>query len=1417
MQSVNFQEFPKILKDYVEYGSKGLLPIIASLQPQPSLTPTNLARTLSPPVTGLPFNTNQQQTQRSLSSLPGSSLNSPSLLQTQKSLQMSPQAPLMQPSNVQIPNMNLRSLSGKPSIANTTNIDTLLVAGEADQAARPNPPSDVVQDKISFIFNNLSLSNMQSKGDELRDAVKDDFWEWIAHYLVVKRVSIEPNFHILYSQFVDTLRKEVLNEAVLNQTFRNIKVLLRSDKNDQKFCDRALLKNLGSWLGLITLAKNKPILHRDLDLKSLVVEAFQKGQAELLFVVPFVAKVLEPAGKSKVFGPPNPWLMAMLSVLVELHNEPDLKLNHKFEIEVLCKNLNINITSIPIKNVLRTFEVVEEQLNKRNDPAMIAAAAAQQQQATPITPLQQPIATNTPPSAIGDQLPNVDPSANQAIPVQLPKFKLSDIKIQGMQSNAHLVFINPEITIFNAQPALKQLIIPALDKAVTDMIQHLLDKAVKIAVSTAEPMIKKDFSLDPDENHMRIAARNMVANMSAGMMLITGKESLSSYMMNILRAHLTQPLDVNLANAFKDMINQACNFIVQDNIELCMCYLQKIAIQKSIVEIERKLQSEFEMRQRARSEGRAHYEPKVLAYHNEKMPEMLKLRVGSVTQNQFAVYEEFGKNLPGFKVHSDERASNFAQVYDEMNVHYERLILILDQELVTMQIGNPLTVNLQALIQSIQEFKATQQPTSATNLVKKLVYNLLDPTFITEAPIEAYNRFRDAHISVFKVILSDQRFVSGSWAAKEVTKVWIESPFDFRYYVDGVATLIKLKVLPMQTVDIHVAQVIDTCMPKGIIFGTQLVRCFYIENSLNYHEIDFNHIIEALSKVSSRLGGQSQNTELRDILEVIRMNYDNLALYQDRICATALSMMYTGVTQARDFEDPPTLKEKSENLLQEWIQHHSILATKEYKKAFQNFVLQMNGQGLFKTDEMITRFFRICTELCVESCSLNIAKGQRAACYQRLDAFVKLIILLVQHSGDPTNHINKINLFNKVLGLIAGCLLYDQETKGSNFEPMPYHRLFYMLLFEATLPENYLDQIITHVLQAFVNVYHIVRPTKAPGFAFSWLELISHRIFIVRMLQMPQQNIDAQIYKPWNMYSTLLNQLIRFMSPFLRNIELTQGVMLLYKGTLRLFLVLLHDFPEFLCSYHYQLCDVIPSNCIQLRNLVLSAFPRLMKLPDPLTPNLKVDMIGDIDSNPPKITFPYIYNIPQKLKADLDSYIKIRAPVTFLSDLRTYLQTYPDVGCHYNIQLMNALVIYVGSLGIQALRAKNLTPSLQTLTHSAHSPHSDIFQSLVVDLDSEGRFLFINAVANQLRYPNSHTHYFSCALLNLFSEANSEAIQEQITRVLLERLIVNRPHPWGLLVTFIELIKNPQFKFWNHQFVRCAPEIEKFVKIFIFK
>ncbi|RNA24401.1 CCR4-NOT transcription complex subunit 1 isoform X6, partial [Brachionus plicatilis] len=1332
-QSTNFGDIPRPLRDYIEYGAR-------------SSMPPNYA------APQLPINQNKflsgQQTAATLSQ---------------------PRAP-----------------NAKPSIANTTNIETLLVANEADSHPKPAAPPEQIQDKIAFIFNNLSLSNMQPKGEELKDLNKDEYWQWVAHYLVVKRVSIEPNFHILYAQFVDTLKKETLNECILTETFRNIKVLLRSDKNDQKFSDRALLKNLGSWLGLITLARNRPILHKDIDLKSLIVEAFQKGPAELLFVVPFVAKVLEPAGKSKVFQPPNPWLYSIISVLVELHNEPDLKLNHKFEIEVLCKNLDIKIEQMQVKGLLRSFKIVDEQLTKAKSEAAKAV------------------------------VPAAEPEPAQSQPAgyvsQTAKYKLSDIKIQSLSNNTNLIYISPDVPLLNAQPSLKSFVIPALDKAVSEMMQALLEKAVKISVSTAEPIIKKDFGLDPEESHMRLAARNMVANMSSGMMLITGKEPLTTHLFNTLKVQFSQPLAPDLANVYKDMINHACSVIVQDNIELCMCYLQKIAIQRSIIELERKLKMEFDSRLVAKSEARAHYDPTTLNYQNEKMPEQIRLKVGSISAHQFSVYEEFSKNLPGFKINTEERVAqpNFNQ-NDDMNMHYDNCVLAIRNEISCMPNGHFLTLNLQNLVLAIHDFKMTQQPHSASNLLKKLVSNLLEGyTLVENANDILFAKYRDCNINLLKIILNDQRFCASNWILKEVQKIWLECNQDIKYTVEGIAILFKYKLLSQQTVDLHLSQFVESGNGKALPVAHQFLRFFYIENASVHYDVQFANLLESVSRISAVSRLAQQHTELKDTIEVIRMNYEitDDVSSNARLNATALSMMYTGVQQARDFDDPDGLKEKSEQLLHEWIQHHSVLPLKENTKAFQQFVLQMNSQGLFKTDDMITRFFRICTESCVETCYMLIGKSQRAACYQRLDAFVKLIILLVKHSGDQSNHVNKINLFNKVLGLVAGCLLFDQETKTGQFEAMPFQRLFFMLLFEATLPENNLEPIIYSVLQAFVNVYHIIRPSKAPGFAYSWLELVSHRLFMSKMLQVSQPTPDQSV-KSWNMYASLLSQLVKFLCPFLRNIELSQSVMLLYKGTLRLFLVLLHDFPEFLCNSHYQFCDVVPSNCIQLRNLVLSAFPRSMKLPDPLTPNLKVDMIADIDTSPPKIAFPYVYNMPHKLKSDLDSYIKSRAPISFLSELRSYLQTSPELGSKYNIQLMNALVMYVGSNGIQALRSKGLTPTHSNLAHAVHSTFIDIFQTLVADLDSEGRYLFINAIANQLRYPNSHTHYFGCVLLNLFSEANTEAIQEQITRVLLERLIVNRPHPWGLLVTFIELIKNPQFKFWDHQFVHCAPEIEK--------
>ncbi|KAH8019540.1 hypothetical protein HPB51_019967 [Rhipicephalus microplus] len=104
--------------------------------------------------------------------------------------------------------------------------------------------------------------------------------------------------------------------------------------------------------------------------------------------------------------------------------------------------------------------------------------------------------------------------------------------------------------------------------------------------------------------------------------------------------------------------------------------------------------------------------------------------------------------------------------------------------------------------------------------------------------------------------------------------------------------------------------------------------------------------------------------------------------------------------------------------------------------------------------------------------------------------------------------------------------------------------------------------------------------------------------------------------KAWGMFAPLLNDLFKFLAPLLRIVDLENPIQLLYKGTLRVLLVLLHDFPQFLCDFHYDFCDLIAANCIQMHNLILSAFPQHMRLPDPFTSNLKVEVLPEITQAP---------------------------------------------------------------------------------------------------------------------------------------------------------------------------------------------------------
>jgi CCR4-NOT transcription complex subunit 1 len=496
--------------------------------------------------------------------------------------------------------------------------------------------------------------------------------------------------------------------------------------------------------------------------------------------------------------------------------------------------------------------------------------------------------------------------------------------------------------------------------------------------------------------------------------------------------------------------------------------------------------------------------------------------------------------------------------------------------------------------------------------------------------------------------------------------------------------------------------------------------------------------------------------------------------------------------------------------------------------------------------------------------SMDLATGavptpRNRLTYTGVDALSKLVYVLVKVAENTPA---KIALFSKLIAIFARTLIRDADANGAGctaetaaapgplpevamrFDQRPYLRLFTNLLRDmhqqAPQPavgadDGAVEQARTsatdatafnaQILASFANVLHAVKPERVPGFAFAWMEMFCHRHFLPALLSVPGQ-------RGWPLVHRLLVDLLRFLYPHLRRGDMIDSVKLLYKSLLRLLLVLNHDFPEFLADYCNTLVDVVPPSCLQLRNLMLAAVPKALPVRDPF------QSYGD--SLPEFTVLPRTLSNPadalfQTLRDEVDAYLKTRSPAIWPTTLVGALKASIFAGqeeqsytlSRYSLVTINALVLYVAHATLQRLQDEHLSsnPShargtvqaASIIAASNSSAAAEILRYLLVETDAEGRYAVLNAMTNQLRYANAHMFFFSRLLLSLFvsptpNASLAEVVREQLTRVMLERLVVHRPHPWGLLVTFFELLKNPTYKFWSHGFTKMNAELENLLE-----
>lgn len=1303
------------------------------------------------------------------------------------------------------PESDLNGVNGMPDALALTNgnLDDLLtpdMSAHNFRALHADPPLTIyvepeesAQEAISFVLNNISPDNLDQKVGAVADALKEEYYQWFARQLVDHRAKTQLNNQHLYLELVDRLENRPLMSEVLRTTYACAIKMLNSESTINSSTERTYLKNVGTWLGLLTIARDKAIKHKNIYFRDLLLEAFDTQR--LIVVIPFTCKVLMQGANSTIFKPPNPWLMDIISLLIELYHFAELKLNLKFEIEVLCKELKMDPKTLEPSTIVR-----ERPLQMEDELATATSLpdGLDMFEDLSLATMNRAVRERLSPTAIMSSLPQLE----------------NRIKYPPSQE--------PELV--------RAIVNQAFTQAVEEIIAPVVERSITIASISTAQLIQKDFACEVDDEKVRSAARQMVTALAGSLALVTCKEPLRMSISNYIRRPRAEVSDQGLSEGLTIMC-------VNDNLDMACAFVEQAAEERAVTEIERFLDPDLE--ERRRHKATRPNEPFVarnLSRWSMFIPEPYRQGGQGLNEAQREVYESFGRQPRASAANHAQSGSADSTVRQLPDVLQEPFATMPNLSTPAEQPAVPHSSQTQA--ESRMHPPALPAPSSQAHIngfadtvsPQEKIQNLMEAiqmaarsgtaesvkTLSPESPL----------LSSFQQVF--QTLITSSRPTGEILARFVAEKICTSLYSDGES---KLEIEVMALMLAKICQLSDLVSRDVFRWMTSQEETHITNVPVTVALIraglmEFSRIDTILSKAILQ-NNEHALSLLSELLDQLLFTTEPIALRADFSCSLEAMNQWlmedpnltvaseinrklreTGVPEpikAVMSDEASAKQDQMEYIFSEWVRVYQNSSASDRTSAA--FLKDMHQKQVINKQGDSAAFIRFCIDLCVASFEQEALSptGSLSDAYLHTDALAKLIILLVKLQGEANGAVKlkKGAYLNSILSVVVLVQNHHQVIHGDRFNQRVFFRFFSSLLCEYSL--NNLHKTTEHkdLMLVLAEIFLALQPAHFPAFTYAWMNLVSHRVFMPSLLNMADE-------AGWDSYCQIVETMLQYIGEQLKPTRFTPITQDLYKGVLRVLLILHHDFPEFVTENHFRLCNVIPVHCTQLRNLVLSAYPSsFQELPDPFTGGLKVDRLEEM-RKPPVIAG----NVTAALEeVGVDTVIEgvlrkggnLDAAVSKIIDAVSHPgKTY--TGAEYaaidvDLPLMNALVLHIGQEALSVGSAR-FDPS---------SPHFQLFSKLAKIFNSEARYHLFNAMANQLRYPNSHTNYFCNTLLHIFGvervDQEESDIRQQIVRVILERLIVNRPHPWGMLITLLELDRNTAYKFWDLPFIAASPEV----------
>ena len=1276
----------------------------------------------------------------------------------------------------------------------------------AEPSSGYDEPDEETQEKVVFFFNNVSEQNLKSRLGQLQEALQDKHYQWFAFFLVEGRAKVEPNYQPLYLDILNLLGNKALWNEVLRETYVSVQKILNAESTMQSASERKNLKNLSTWLGSLTIARDKPIKHKNISFLEFLIEGLETQR--LILVIPFTCNVLAQGARSVVFKPPNPWVMEVIAALLELYFHFEIKLNQKFEIEVLCKELGLVVNEEDASTMIRNRPLHDEDL---------------------------------PGSMLPDGLDGFDDMNLSGINRTSRGSRFDTDTMSSALPDLESVLVFPPATGSPAtQARLRDIVQEAVKRAIMEIIAPVVERSVTIATIATSALIHKDFARESDEDRVRRAAQQMVRQLSGSLALVTCKEPLKMSMTNYIR--MAQQTDFP-DQAFPEGAILMC---VNDNLDTACNIVEKQAEERSMPEIEAHIEAEIAQRRQHRAEhpNEPYMDPAFNRWAGF-IPDPYKQASGGLNQEQMAIYLEFARQSRGPASHTQTASADSGRQLPDVlqdafasvpNVHTPAETLQLphqapQQQQQTGRMLPPPVPNVVAATQTngygdieVVQDRLSQLLGETSRMVKERPDRSMKEIQRDRALVEVLSQ-------AWELIASSPDSIAMSCAEEICKGVYGNSMI--RLEIEVFLHLLARLCLTYPTIKKEVA-IWTMTLEEQKLLNVEVTAALVKVDLLHLKQVDLFFTGLIYDREDFALG------VLSDLMDALLLNDHPTALRADFSSSLAALGQWL-------VEDPRLTKAKDlVQRLQEWgvdetvdhtrpdeslvKKHHLQYVFAEWaaicdtspKNPNENlclaFISQLHQKQLLNSEEDMAMFLRFCIDDAMDSyghASLN-ADGNSDEPFFKVDWLARLIVVLVKNQGEFNGSVkrNKVAYMDSILAVITLIINNHHVLQGERFNQRGFFRLLSSILCdwhdfgrEGDVPDR-------DMLVVFANNFLMLTPHYFPAFAYSWLMLISHRLFMPSLLKLSNDEVgctpsftycSSDIWQGWDSFSKLMESALSYICQFLKPTTITPLAMDLYRGILRVVLILHHDFPEFLAENHFRLCNSIPRYCTQLHNLVLSAYPSSFpELPDPFVTGLKVDRLEEMRKAPRVVGDHTGLLIQSNIKDVIDASLRSnQISSDDVTQLTNAIYTPTDRGLAVDSSLLHAAVLYIGQSAIATAGQKGGQP------FTSDSSHASLLTKLARELHPEARYYFLSAMAHQLRYPNSHTHYFSYALLHLFgtdlADQQESDVRQQITRVLLERLHVIKPHPWGLVITTLELIKNSDYNFFQLPFIKASP------------